>query len=115
MPQFSGTVTTSGNSEAIRFERALFKAHPEFRRDSKVVAQIIAPGHMLVSVAHPAAKDATDSDPVIDAFLAFLGADIVANPHHIARLDVGTITRARALTRLTSADDGDHIPEDVTL
>jgi len=31
-PEFKGSITTTGRSEAFRLEKALFKAHPEFRQ-----------------------------------------------------------------------------------
>jgi len=50
MSRYSGTITTTGKSEAIRLEKALFKSHPEFAQRAKVEAHVIAPGTMLVSV-----------------------------------------------------------------
>ena len=41
MPSFSGSITTTGKSEAIRLDKALFKAHPEFRQRAKVRAHVI--------------------------------------------------------------------------
>ena len=38
MTTYKGTVTTTGKSEAIRLEKALFKSHPEFSQKSKVLA-----------------------------------------------------------------------------
>ena len=50
MPTFSGSITTTGKSEAIRLDKALFKAHPEFRQRAKVRAHVIGPGHLLVTL-----------------------------------------------------------------
>ncbi len=44
MPSFSGSITTTGKSEAIRLDKALFRAHPEFRQRAKVRAHVIGPG-----------------------------------------------------------------------
>jgi hypothetical protein len=68
----------TGNSFGFRFDRALFKSHPEFAGEVK--AQVIAPGRMLVSVAEPVAERA---DPVMASFLAFLGSDIAKAPETI--------------------------------
>ena len=38
MSTYTGTITTTGKSEAIRLEKAFFKSHPEFRQKSKVHA-----------------------------------------------------------------------------
>lgn len=50
---FEGSVTTTGRSEAVRLEKAFFRAHPEFRQKARVRAQAIGEGHVLVSVAEP--------------------------------------------------------------
>ncbi len=57
MSAYTGTITTTGKSEAIRLEKALFKSHPEFRQKAKVRAHVIGPGTMLVSVADEAAAE----------------------------------------------------------
>lgn len=73
--QYRGKQTRTGNSFGFRFDRALFKSHPEFA--GEVRAQVIAPGRMLVSVAEPVVGRA---DPVMAAFLAFLAGDIAHAP-----------------------------------
>jgi hypothetical protein len=50
MVTFSGSITTTGKSEAIRLDKALFRPHPEFRRKANVRFQLISPGHTLISV-----------------------------------------------------------------
>ena len=47
---YKGKITTSGSSEAIRFEKELFKQNPEFKQQAEVRADIIGPGKMLISV-----------------------------------------------------------------
>ena len=44
---FKGTITTTGRSEALRLDKALFKAHPEFRQKARVRAHVIGPGSLL--------------------------------------------------------------------
>jgi len=56
-----GTITMSGTSEAIRLEKASFKAHPEFRQKAKVQAHVIGPGTMLVAVADNAEPQRTST------------------------------------------------------
>jgi antitoxin PrlF len=75
MSRYSGTITTTGKSQAIRLETALFKSHPEFAQKAKVEAHVIAPGTMLVSVAGEADVE-SEVDPVMIAFLGFLSKDI---------------------------------------
>jgi len=68
--------TRTGN--VFRFDRALFKSHPEFAGEVK--AHVIAPGRMLVSVAEPVIER---RDPVMQSFLAFLANDIAKAPEKI--------------------------------
>lgn len=76
--EYRGKQTRTGNSFGFRFDRALFKSHPEFI--GEVRAQVIAPGRMLVSVAEPIVERA---DPVMASFLAFLASDIAKAPETI--------------------------------
>jgi antitoxin PrlF len=114
MTRYTGTITTTGKSEAIRLEKALFKSHPEFRQKAKVQADVIGPGTMLVSVADeiPGNKRA---DPVMAAFLSFLAADIARVPARVKPLDAARIAEARELTEGVTVDDGETLPDDVSL
>jgi antitoxin PrlF len=99
MPAFTGSITTTGKSEAIRLDKALFRLHPEFRQKAKVRAQVIAPGHALISVIEEGPSELHDEDPVVTAFLAFLETDMKARPERIAGLSKKAIARARHLTK----------------
>jgi antitoxin PrlF len=114
MTTYTGTITTTGKSEAIRLEKALFKSHPEFRQRTKVQAHIIGPGTMLVSVIGGATADA-DGDPVMAAFLSFLAADIARAPERIAPIAATRIEEARELTEGVEVRDDEVLPDDVTL
>lgn len=76
--EYRGKRTRTGNSYGFRFDRALFKSHPEFAGEVK--AHVIAPGRMLVSVAEPVTER---RDPVMQSFLAFLANDIAKAPERI--------------------------------
>jgi hypothetical protein len=76
--EYRGKRTRTGNSYGFRFDRALFKSHPEFAGEVK--AHVIAPGRMLVTVAEPVTKR---RDPVMQSFLAFLANDIAKAPETI--------------------------------
>jgi len=117
MASFSGAITTTGRSEAIRLDKALFKAHPEFRQRAKVRAHVLGPGHLLVTLADAseAATDDIEQDPVVSAYLAFLESDMLAHPDRIAPLQEDELARLRRLTDGVQADDNDIIPDDVTL
>jgi antitoxin PrlF len=87
-PMYVGSKTKTGNSDALRFEKSLFRSHPEF--SGPVKAKVIAPGYMLV-VAEPTNADSKDEDdPIIGAFLALLEKDM---PSQIKALDSGLFDR----------------------
>ena len=114
MSRYSGTITTTGKSEAIRLEKALFKSHPEFAQKAKVEAHVIAPGTMLISITGQADVE-TEADPIMAAFLSFLSTDIAAAPGRIKPLAATRIEKARDLTRRVKVRDDDTLPDDVTL
>ena len=93
---FRGRKTATGNSLALRFDRALFKSHPEFSGD--VEAYVIAPGRMLV-VAEMKALGSKHEDPVIASFLSFLAQDMERSPNRIQPLDASLMARIEKLTR----------------
>ncbi len=114
MSTYTGTITTTGGSEAIRLEKALFKSHPEFRQKTKVQAHVIGPGTMLVSVAGAAATE-IEADPIMAAFLSFLSADISQAPERVKMIAATRIQEARKLTKGVKVRDDEAVPDDVTL
>jgi hypothetical protein len=86
MPTFKGPITTTGKSEAIRLDKALFRLHPEFRQKAKVRAQVISPGHSLITVVDDEAASIDDEDPVVTAFLAFIEKDLKEHPGRRIRI-----------------------------
>lgn len=116
-PEFKGSITTTGRSEAIRLDKALFKAHPEFRQKAKVRATVIGPGSMLVTLDadQTAEIDDIERDPVVAAYLAFLERDMAEHPERLQPITEVEIARIRALTRDVVVSDDDVIPDDVTL
>lgn len=118
MPSFAGSITTTGKSEAIRLDKALFRLHPEFRQRAKVRAQVIAPGHALISVIDDDSapfQDKPEEDPVVMAFLSFLEQDLKAKPGRPTRLSKSSLRRALRLTRDVKVSDNDKIPPNVTV
>jgi antitoxin PrlF len=92
---YRGKQAKTGNSLGLRFDKALFRSHPEF--SGEVRAHVIAPGRMLV-VAEPATKSRRrEDDPVMEAFLSFLSSDMAASPRQIKPLDRALAGRVDAL------------------
>src|ERR1700689_2226785 len=94
MSTFAGSITTTGKSEAIRLDKALFRLHPEFRQKAKVRAHVISPGHALISVVDDEAAPARDEDPVVMAFLSFIEQDLQMHPDRRTRLSKSSLRRA---------------------
>jgi antitoxin PrlF len=115
--EFKGSITTTGRSEAIRLDKALFKAHPEFRQRAKVRAAVIGPGSMLVTLdaGETAETNDIERDPVVAAYLAFLERDMGEHPEELQAFRDSDIARIRALTKDVLVSDDDVIPDDVTL
>ena len=115
MPTFQGSITTTGKSEAIRLDKALFRLHPEFRQKAKVRAHIVAPGHALISVMDPNASTFREEDPVVAAFLSFIENDMKTHPERIAGLSKRLVARASHLTRKVKVKDDERLPGSVSL
>lgn len=116
--EFKGAITTTGRSEALRLDKALFKAHPEFRQRAKIRAQVIGPGSLLVTLDDegPIADGADiERDPVIAAYLSFLERDMTEHPDRLRPLTEADVARLRTLTKDVQVSDDDMIPDDVTL
>jgi antitoxin PrlF len=116
MLAYKGSVTTTGSSEALRFEKALFRQHPEFRQKAGLEAHVIGPGTLLVQVAatEKPEPEADREDPMIMAFLAFLEHDATATPNRIVPLSSSRVAEAVDLTRAIVVSDDDTIPIDFT-
>lgn len=92
--EYRGKQTKTGNSSGFRFEKALFKSHPEF--NGEVTARVIAPGRMLI-VAETETRETRD--PVLASFLAFLAQDIANDPRGIRPLNAKLAKRIAKLTK----------------
>jgi antitoxin PrlF len=115
MPTFTGSITTTGKSEAIRLDKALFRLHPEFRQKAKVRAQVISPGHALISVVDDGLAPAREEDPIVAAFLGFLEKDLKNRPCRRSRLSRASLARAVRLTKNVEVTDDESLPLSVTL
>jgi antitoxin PrlF len=108
--EYRGKQTRTGNSLGFRFEGALFKSHPEF--NGEVRAHVIAPGQMLVSAMTPIYEE---SDPVLDAFLAFLAKDMEDHPEQIKPLSADLMERIERLTQGITVDPDEDLGDEALL
>ena len=112
---YNGKITTSGSSEAIRLDKSFFKQHPEFKQKSKVKAQVIGPGMVLLSLDETAEPENHEEDPIIQAYLAFLSQDISNHPEQLKPFDEAEIQQIQELVAGVVVSDDDIIPDDVTI
>ncbi len=111
---YSGRATKSGNSQAMAFEKALFRAHPEFAT-GRLTADYIGPGYLLVRALPDAAEETSGTDPVLGAYLAFLERDMQAKPERIQPLPADLIARAQELVGHVDVDPDEDLGDDLTL
>ena len=93
---YTGRATRSGNSQALAFEKALFRAHPEFA-SGQLEAEYIGPGHLLIRAVGPEDNVSPDDDPVLGAYLAFIERDMEENPARIQALSPDLLALAEDL------------------
>lgn len=104
---YRGKLTRTGNSFGFRFDSALFKSHPEF--SGEVRAHVIAPGRMLVSIMDPVDDR---RDPVMEAFLAFLAADIAKAPETVQPMSRELAVRIDRLVDGVIADKDESLGDE---
>ena len=117
--EFKGSITTTGRSEAIRFDKALFRAHPEFKQRAKIRAHVIGHGSILVTLDQSEMNEADENDierdPVVAAYLSFIERDMIEHPEHVHPFTEDDFARLSALTKNVTVSDDDIIPDDITL
>ena len=71
----------------------------------------IAPGCVLMAAEGPRAVGKTSDglDPLVGAFLAFMGADLNANPHRVRPLDLSPVVAL--VEGVTPARDDEYLPD----
>ncbi len=102
---YTGSHATTGNSEAMRFDKRLFKQHPEF--GGAVRARVLSKGVMLVTAESDAVADSPEEheDPLLVAWLGFVEQD----------LGVSRDMLENRLTRLRELTDGIAVDPDEDL
>lgn len=110
---YRGKQARTGNSLALRFERALFHSHPEFNGD--VEAHIIGPGRMLVIAEPRRRRKEAEEDPALATFMSFLAADMQRSPERIKPLDAALVKRVSALVKGVSTSDDEDLGDEALL
>jgi hypothetical protein len=108
---YRGRAATTGNSLSMAFEKALFRAHPEFAA-GRLEAEPISKHYMLVR-AIPDTQDETAEDPVVGAYLEFLAEQMQLEPHLIRGLS--SLERAEALVVDIEVDPDEDLGDDLTI
>ncbi|MBU6451680.1 MAG: type II toxin-antitoxin system PrlF family antitoxin [Cyanobacteria bacterium REEB67] len=105
---YTGKISTSGNSEAIRLDKNLFKQHPEFKQQATVRADVIGPGTILLQVINSVEIDNAD-DPMVSAFLSFIEKDAISNPANLTPVSAEQMAQVAALTAGVVVTDDDEL------
>ena len=112
MRSFSGSTATAGNSRAMRFETAFYKAAPEFYQPGSAIrVDVIGPGTVLVRL-DAAAPEVGAVDPVISAWLSFIDGDIQSVPGRLAPFTEEEVAGLEKLVEGVVVEDGYVLPED---
>ncbi|MGQ0814817.1 MAG: type II toxin-antitoxin system PrlF family antitoxin [Gemmatimonadota bacterium] len=111
---YRGRGTTTGNSQSMAFEKALFRAHPEFA-SGRLEAEPISPNYLLVRAIPDDEAAAPGGDPVFGAFLDFMEAQMKAQPNQIQPLSSTSLDRARALVGDVDVDPEEDLGDDPLL
>ena len=112
MTAFNGSITTTGKSEAIRLDKALFRLHPEFKQKAKVTAHVIGPGQALITVVDDGTPVVEEEDPVVLAFVAFLEKDMKKHPARVKPLSRKLLSEVARLTKNVKVSDDERLPDD---
>ena len=114
MASYSAKATTVGNSKALRLDRALFRAHPEFATGEFKVS-VLGPGAMLVTAAARATREQAETDPVLEAYLAFVEQQMVNRPESIRSLTTEDVRGLDTLLADIVVDRDEQLPDDFEL
>lgn len=111
---YEGALTTTGNSKAIRFEKAFFQALG-LNAQARITASILAPGKILLSVEGPEPDFEDEEAPYLSAFLGFLENSFLSTPEK--RLVPITQEMANVANRFAEivpdVSDDEELPDDV--
>lgn len=110
---YRAKATTVGHSKALRLDRALFQAHPEFATGEFNV-NVLGPGAMLVTAKGPAPRPA-HADPVLEAYLAFVEQQMIDRPGSSRPLTSEDVRGLDTLLVDVVVDRDEQLPDDFVL
>jgi antitoxin PrlF len=114
MASYTAKATTVGNSKALRLDRALFRAHPEFATgDFKV--SVLGPGAMLVTAAARPGGEQAETDPVLEGYLAFVEQQMLNRPECIRPLTTEAVRGLDTLLADVAMDRDEELADDFGL
>jgi antitoxin PrlF len=113
MASYNAKATTVGHSKALRLDRALFRAHPEFGTGEFKVS-VLGPGAMLVTATR-ASREQTETDPVLEAYLAFAEQQMLNHPEHIRPLTTEDVRGLDTLLADVVVDRDEELADDFEL
>jgi len=110
---YSGSMTKTGNSHAIRFEKGFFQALG-VSSQGRFSATILSPGQVLLSIVDLKAVDDSDS-PVMGAFLSFIEREFTTNPQQaVSPVTEEMLEQAQQLSKIVPpVSDSEEFPDDV--
>jgi hypothetical protein len=109
---YRGRATTTGNSQSLAFEKALFRAYPAFA-SGRLEAEPISSHYLLVrAIPEEAAEGATPEDPIVGAYLDFLSEQMKSHPSLIQSLSPDSLERAKALVGDLDVDPDEDLGDD---
>ena len=110
---YQASATTVGNSKGLRLDAALFREHPEFASGNFEV-DVIAPGRLLIR-AQPADVGVEGDDPILGAFLGFLGQTMERRPDLTTAISAADQARVAELVEGVEMNDEEPFDEDFEL
>ena len=114
--KYTGSMTTVGNSQAIRFEKSFFQAlNMPAHSPVRFSASILSAGQILLSVERPELDFEEIEAPYLVAYLSFIEKSFLAQPEK--RLVPVTEEIAAAAKRFADAvpavSNDEEFPDDV--
>lgn len=114
MASYRAKATTVGHSKALRLDRALFRAHPEFA-SGEFNVDVLGPGAMLVTARAPASRKPVEADPVLEAYLAFVEQQMLQHPEYIRPVTTEDVRGLDTLLANVVVSSDEELPDDFQL